>query len=72
MLTPDAEDALLYTRSFEDETTLVAVNVRDRSVQVPVPTAYRNRAWTNAFTGTAVSADTLDLGPYGYRLLHAE
>ena len=37
VLTPNAEDALLYVRSFEDETMLVAVNVRDRAIQVPIP-----------------------------------
>lgn len=71
MLTPDAEDALLYTRSFDDETLLVAVNVRDRATQLPLPTAYRAQEWVDAVADTTVTADTVRLGPYGYRLLRA-
>ena len=70
MLTPTTEDALLYTRSFSDETMLIAVNVRDRATRIPIPSAYQDRDWTDALTGTALDSDTLDLAPYGYHILH--
>jgi len=69
VLTPTAEDALLYTRSFGDETLLIAVNVRDRATRIPVPTAYQDGGWTDALTGTVVDDDTLALEPYGYHIL---
>jgi glycosidase len=69
VLTPAAEDALLYTRSFDDETMLIAVNVRDQATRIPVPAAYRGDGWSDAFADTSVVADTLDLAPYGYRIL---
>ncbi len=71
VLTPDAEDALLYTRSTEDETMLVAVNIRDQAASLEVPADYQNESWTDALSGESVTASTLDLGPYGYRLLRA-
>jgi len=71
LLTPNAEDALLYARTFDDETMLVAVNVRNEATDLVPPEAYRSRDWTDAFSDTTVAADTLRLDPYGYRLLRA-
>lgn len=68
MLTPNAEDALLYTRSFGDEVMLIAVNVRDEPVRTTLPEAYPPRDWVDAFSGTPADPDTLQLGPYDYRL----
>jgi glycosidase len=69
VLTPNAEDALLYTRAFDDETLLIAVNVRNRATSIPLPSSYQDRGWTDALTGTDVESDTLALEPYGYHIL---
>ena len=69
---PDAEDVLLITRTTDDERLLVAVNVRDQAASVPVPAAFRDATLTDAFTGEAVTAETMDLEPYGYRILRAD
>jgi glycosidase len=71
VLTPNAEDALLYTRSTDDETMLIAVNIRDQAASLELPSEYQNQSWTDALSGESVSGSTLDLGPYGYRLLRA-
>ena len=70
--TPEAEDALVYERTADDETMLVAANVRDASQTVSVPEAYADASLTNALTGETMEGDTLSLGPYGYRLLRVE
>jgi len=70
--TPEAEDALVYERTTEDETMLVAVNVRDASTTVSVPDAYTDASLTDALSGATVEGATMELGPYGYRLLRVE
>ncbi len=70
--TPEAEDALVYERKTEDETMLVAVNVRDASATVSVPDAYTDASLTDALSGAAVNGSAMELGPYGYRLLRVE
>jgi glycosidase len=72
VLTPDAEDALAYTRSAEDETLLVAVNVRNEATTLTLPSDYRASDLTDLLTGESVSTDPLELGPYGYRVLRVE
>ena len=67
--TPEAEDALVYERSTDDETMLVAVNVRDASAQVAVPDAYADASLTDALSGETVEGDTLTLEAYDYHLL---
>jgi glycosidase len=68
-LTPDAEDAVLFARSSADETLLVAVNVRNAAATVDIPDTYSEQTLTDVHAGTTVSADPLELGPYGYRIL---
>jgi len=72
VLTPDAEDALLYRRATDDAEMLVAVNVRDSARTVPVPSEYADAGLVDAMNGEPVSGTTLELGPYGYRLLRVE
>jgi hypothetical protein len=43
--------------------------VRDQATRIPVPVAYQGDGWSDAFADTSVYADTLDLAPYGYRIL---
>jgi glycosidase len=70
--TPEAEDALVYERKTEDETMLVAVNVRDASATVSVPDAHTDASLTDALSGATVEGAAMELGPYGYRLLRVE
>lgn len=72
VLTPEADDALLFSRSSEDREMLVAVNVRDEATTVAVPTPYTETALEDAFSGEEVDRDTLALDAYDYRLLRVE
>jgi hypothetical protein len=72
ILTPEAEDVLVYRRVTEDREMIVAVNVRDEAQAVPVPPDVADASLTDALSGEAVEADSLDLGAYGYRLLRVE
>jgi glycosidase len=69
--TPKAEDVLVYERSTDAETFLVAVNVRDAPETISLPDAYSETALTNAMTEQTVEGDSLTLDAYGYRLLRA-
>jgi len=72
VLTPQAEDALLYSRATDDREMVVAVNVRDTAKTVAVPSAYSDASLVDAVTGETVDVDSLDLGAYGYRLLRVD
>ena len=69
---PEAEDVLVYSRATEDHEMIVAVNVRDEAQTVPVPAAVADASLTDALSEAPVDSDSLDLGPYGYRLLRVE
>ena len=70
--TPEAEHAALYTRSSDDETMVVAVNVRGSAQTLSLPSDLHDQPLTDAFSGETVSATTLSLPPYGYRIFRAE
>lgn len=72
VLTPDAEDVLVYSRSAEEEELLLAVNVRDEAATVDVPSDYAEATLVRERTDETVSADTMELGPYDYRILSVE
>jgi glycosidase len=72
VLTPGAEDVLVYSRATDDREMVVAVNVRDTAKTVAVPSGYSDASLVDVVTGDAVGADSLDLGAYGYRLLRVE
>ncbi len=72
VLTPDAEDVLVYTRSAEEEEMLLAVNVRGEAATVDVPAEYTDATLVDATTGEDISGDAMELGPYGYRILSVE
>ncbi|MFB6230922.1 MAG: alpha-amylase family glycosyl hydrolase [Salinibacter sp.] len=69
--TPKAEDVLVYERSTDAETLVVAVNVRDTPKTISLPDAYSGTSLTNAMTEQTVEGDSLTLDAYGYRLLRA-
>lgn len=72
VLTPDAEDVLVYARSTDDEELLLAVNVRDEETTVEVPSDYTDATLVHATTGETFSDDAMELGPYGYRIFVVE
>lgn len=72
VLSPDAEDVLVYTRSADEEEMLLAVNVRGEAATVDVPAEYTDATLVDATTGEEVSGDAMELGPYGYRILSVE
>jgi glycosidase len=72
VLTPEAEDVLVYSRVAENSEMVVAVNVRDEAATVPVPSGYAEASLVDAVTGEALAADSLALDGYGYRLLRVE
>ena len=69
VLTPEAEDVLVYRRYTGASEVLLAVNVRDTSATVAVPSAYDDASLTEARSGQPVAGDSLSLSPYGVRLL---
>ena len=72
VLTPGAEDVLVYSRATDSREMVVAVNVREDAKTVAVPSAYSDASLVNAVSGESVETDSLDLGAYGYRLLRVE
>ena len=72
ILTPDAKDALAFTRSADGQELLIAVNTRSTATTVPLPAAYRNGGMVDVLTDETVATDPLELGPYGYRVLRVE
>jgi glycosidase len=70
--TPDAEDVLLYSRTRNGETVLVAVNVRDEAATVDLPAAMQDAALTDLLSDETVSGPQLRLDPYGYHVLQVE
>jgi glycosidase len=72
VLTPEAEDVLVYRRATDDREMVVAVNVRESANTVAVPSAYSDASLVNVLSGASVETDSLALGAYGYRLLRVE
>lgn len=70
-LSPKAEDVLIYTRSTDTEQLMIFVNVRDTATTVAIPSAYEKQRLIDIMNDndTPLTADSLRLGAYGYRLL---
>lgn len=69
VLTPDAKDAVLISRTTDDGELLIAVNVRDREASLSLPDAYAGNTLTDVLTGETVSGDAISLAPHGYHIL---
>lgn len=66
----DNNDVCAFTRTAGDSSVLVLVNMRDSTVNYPVPAAWQNTSWTDAFAGTAVTVGAqVSLTPYQYMVL---
>ena len=79
VLTPDAEDAVLIRRTTEHDDLIIAVNVRDREVEIAIPEGAQPHTWTEVFPGfgaTEFNAPdapaTLQLDAYEYRMFIPE
>lgn len=73
VLAPEADDVALFERTAGGARVVVAVNVRDRAASVDVPSALRGASVTDAFSGEQMTMGaSLELPPYGYRLLQVE
>lgn len=66
------QDVVIYSRKTQDAEMLMAVHVRDDTVNVSLPSAYKEASLVNVRTGASVTRDTLDLGAYGYRLFRVD
>ena len=72
LLAPEAEDVLLYDRTTENARLLVAVNVRDREVDVPpLPEDLQGARFKDAIEGEPADVPAT-LPPYGYVVLRVE
>lgn len=69
--TPNAEDALLYSRVAEDDEMLFAINVRDEEATVTLPPEHEGRTWTDVFSGEMASPEQIELDSYEYRVFRA-
>jgi glycosidase len=69
VLTPDAEDAVILSRSAGDEELLVLVNVRDKAVDMQIPAEYTEETLVDVLTGQSVPGMDLTLDPYAYHIL---
>mgnify|MGYP000476944708 FL=1 len=70
--TPKAEDVLIYERATDEQTVVIAVNVRDVLTQVRVPDAYDQETLTDVRTGESVGGKALTMDAYDYRILRVE
>ena len=69
VLDADAEDVALFSRSSDDQTLIIAVNIRDEEVSVTLPDAYQDASLTDLFSGDTVTGPTLSMGPHDYHVL---
>mgnify|MGYP006275698395 CR=1 FL=1 len=69
ILTPDADDAVVFSRATEEDELLVVVNVRGEEVSVTLPSDYADQSLVDVMTDASVSGPELTLEPYGYHLL---
>ena len=72
VLTPNAEDAVLISRSTDDGELFIAVNVRDAQASLSLPDAYAEATLTDVLTGESVAGPDLTLTPYAYHVLRVE
>jgi glycosidase len=66
----DNNDVCAFSKTAGDSSVLVLVNLRNTTVNYPVPVALQNSAWTDVFAGGAVGVgSTVSLAPYQYMVL---
>jgi len=66
----NSKDVCAFTKTYESETVLVIVNVRNSSINYTVPSALSNTTWYDAFSGTTKNIEEqLTLEPYSCLIL---
>ncbi len=69
ILTPDAEDAVLLSRSTDAGELLIAVNIRDTEATINLPEEYTGSPLSDVLSGETISGDAIPLAPHGYHVL---
>jgi glycosidase len=65
------KDVCVFTKEFDGEKVLIAVNLRNRIVEYAVPSALVNTVWQNAISGIEyVVNEQITLEPYSYLILN--
>lgn len=63
-------DVCAFTKTSGTETVFVISNLRNTTIDFPLPAAVSGTVWTNAFTGSAISfGSDITLTPYAYMVL---
>jgi 1,4-alpha-glucan branching enzyme len=63
-------DVVMYTRTFEDETYLILVNVRNATKEVVLDDALQGTTWSDRLNGGDIAlTDKITLLPYAYKIL---
>jgi glycosidase len=64
-----SDDVIAFSKKKGAATAIVLVNVRDRTVSIPIPADLRQN-WKNGLTGAKVKlSEKVDLTPYGLKIL---
>ena len=65
------KDVCVFTKEFDGEKVLIAVNLRNRIVEYAVPSALVNTVWQNAISGVEyIVNEQITLEPYSYLILN--
>jgi hypothetical protein len=66
-------DAAIFTKTYNNDTYLIVVNVRNASTQVSLDASLQNTTWTDKLTDEAVSlSDSVAIPAYGYMILRKQ
>jgi glycosidase len=66
----DNSDVCAFTKTSGDSSALVLVNLRNETLNYPVPATLQNTSWTDAFAGAPVTIGSqVSLAPYQYIVL---
>jgi glycosidase len=69
----DNNDICAFTKTAPGDTVFVMVNLRNSSINYPIPTALQNTAWSDGFDGSTQSLSTqFTLPAYGYRVFRRQ
>ena len=65
-----SNDACVFTKSYNGDTVLVMVNLRNTVTNYTTPAAFLNTQWKNVFDGSSFTTGAqVTLQPYEYKIL---
>ncbi|WP_085524592.1 alpha-glycosidase [Tuberibacillus sp. Marseille-P3662] len=69
--TNDTTNHILFSKSYESETILIAVNNLNQTLNVAIPNEFNGRNIKNLWTGVALSSEvsSLEISPYGFAMV---